>query len=82
MITKRQGFIASGVLAGALLLGTAGLAAAQDPTGSHAPNPMWTGPGAGQMGAGMSGQMGAMGTDGAYDDAQMAAMHAQHHTTN
>ncbi|MEK6720070.1 MAG: hypothetical protein AABZ33_05290 [Chloroflexota bacterium] len=94
MTTKRQGFIAGGILAGALLLGTAGLAAAQDPTSSPAPNPMWTGPGSGMTGAGMSGQMGAgmsgqmqaqhdqMVASGACDDAQMGAMHAQHHPTN
>lgn len=79
MTLKRQGLITGGVLAGVLLLGTAGLAAAQDPSSSPTPNPMWTGPGAGMMGAGMSGQMGATMMDGGQMGAGMSGqMQAQH----
>ena len=84
MTSKRIGLVTGGMLAGALLLGTAGLVAAQDPTGM-------TG---GQMGAGMmgGGQMGTMTADqleqmdalhdqmiesGVCDPAQMQAFHAQ-----
>ena len=63
MASKRIGLVTGGLLAGALLLGTAGLVAAQDPTPTPTPNPTAVGPGGmmgGQMGAGMmGGQMGA-----------------------
>ncbi len=93
MTTKRLGIL-GGALAGTLLLATAGLVAAQDPT----PSPSTMG-GAG-MGAGMmNGQMGAgmmapdqleqmaalhdqMVATGAGDPAQMQQLHAQHHPTN
>ena len=60
MTSKRIGIFAGGALAGALLLGTAGLALAQDPspsptTPSRGPGMM--GGGAGMMGGG-SGMMG------------------------
>ena len=62
MASKRIGFVTGGMLAGALLLGTAGLVAAQDPT-TPTPSPTAVGPGGmmgGQNGAGMmGGQMGA-----------------------
>ena len=97
MTTKRRGLVAGGLLAGALLLGTAGLVAAQDPTTSPTANPGWGG--AGVMGGQMNGQMGAPGmmtpelfeqmdaihdqmvASGGANYAQMDAMHAQHHPT-
>ena len=96
MTTKRRGLVAGGLLAGALLLGTAGLVAAQDPTTSPTANPGWGG--AGVMGGQMNGQMGAgmmtpelfeqmdaihdqMVASGGANYAQMDAMHAQHHPT-
>lgn len=61
MTAKRRGLVAGGLLAGALLLGTAGLVAAQDPTTTPTANPAWGGAGVmgGQMGGQMNGQMGA-----------------------
>ena len=73
MTPKRIGIVMGGLVAGALLLGTAGLVAAQDPTATPMPSPTAVGPGGmmgggqngtgmmgGQMGAGMmGGQMGA-----------------------
>ena len=96
MTTKRRGLVAGGLLAGALLLGTAGLVAAQDPTTTPTANPGWGG--AGVMGGQMNGQMGAgmmtpelfeqmdaihdqMVASGGANYAQMDAMHAQHHPT-
>lgn len=57
MNTTRRGLSAAGMLAGAILLGTAGFAAAQDPTASPAASPAWSGSGImnGQMGSGMTG---------------------------
>ena len=92
MTTKRRGLVAGSMLAGALLLGTAGLAAAQDPTTTPTPNPAWGGAGmmGGQGGAGMMTpelfqQMSVihdqMVASGGADYAQMDAMHAQHHPT-
>jgi Spy/CpxP family protein refolding chaperone len=50
MTSKKLGILAGSALAGALLLGTAGLAAAQDPTATPSPTP-WSGMnGAGMMG--------------------------------
>ena len=57
MTTKRRGLVAGGLLAGALLLGTAGLVAAQDPTTTPTANPGWGG--AGMMGGQLNGQLGA-----------------------
>jgi hypothetical protein len=63
MASKRIGLVTGGLLAGALLLGTAGLVAAQDPTATPTPGPTTVSPGGmmgDQMGAGMmGGQMGA-----------------------
>jgi len=62
MASKRIGLMTGGLLAGALLLGTAGLVAAQDPTTT--PSPTTVGPGGmmgGQNGAGMMGGGGMMG---------------------
>ena len=56
MASKRIGILAGGALAGALLLGTAGLALAQDPTPSPTANPMG--------GSGMMGGSGTMGSNG------------------
>ena len=97
MTSKRIGLVTGGLLAGALLLGTAGLVAAQDPTGGMMGGQMGPGMMGGQMGAGMmSGQMGAMSADqleemdalhdqmiesGVCDPAQMQAFHAQLHST-
>ena len=85
MASKRIGLMTGGLLAGALLLGTAGLVAAQDPTAT--PSPTMVGPG-GMMG----GQMGTMTADqleqmdalhdqmiesGVCDPARMQELHAQ-----
>ncbi|MEW5990398.1 MAG: hypothetical protein AB1736_03515 [Chloroflexota bacterium] len=64
MASKRIGLATGGLLAGALLLGTAGLVAAQDPTATPGGGMMGGQNGAGMMGgqngAGMmGGQMGA-----------------------
>lgn len=83
MNTKRRGFIAGGVLAGALLLGTAGLVAAQDPSaipavmGSQGDTAMMTPELFEQMDA-IHDQMVA---SGGANYAQMDAIHAQHHPT-
>jgi hypothetical protein len=71
MASKRIGVLAGSVLAGTLLLGTAGLVAAQDPTATPSPTAGsgMTGGGGmmgGQMGAGMGGDMpGSYGMGGA-----------------
>lgn len=54
MTTNRVRLFGGAILTGALLVGTAGLALAQDPTASPGPN--WTGPG----GSGMTGVQGMM----------------------
>jgi hypothetical protein len=54
MTTNRVRLFGGAILTGALLFGTAGLALAQDPTASPAPN--WTDPG----GSGMTGGQGMM----------------------
>ena len=92
MTTKRRRVVAGSMLAGAILLGTAGLAAAQDPTTTPRANPAWGGGGMmdGQMGAGamapeLYAQMDATHSQrlasGGANYAQMSAMHAQHHPT-
>ena len=63
MASKRIGLLTGGLLAGALLLGTVGLVAAQDPTATPTPSSTGVNPGGmmgGQMGTGMMG--GQMGT--------------------
>lgn len=74
MASKRIGLVAGGLLAGALLLGTAGLVAAQDPTPTQTPNPTAVGPGGmmgGPMGAGMMGGPMAAGMMGRQNGAGM-----------
>ena len=85
MTSKRLGFLTGGLLTGALLLGTAGLALAQDPTTTPTPSPTAVAPGGmmggqngasmmgGQNGTGMMG--GQMGTMSADQLKQMAAIH-------
>ena len=63
MTSKRIGLLTGSLLAGALLLGTAGLVVAQDPTPSPTPTPWTVAPG-GMMGGGMMGG-GMMGGQGA-----------------
>jgi len=86
MASKRIGLMASGLVAGALLLGTAGLVAAQDPTGPGGMMGGQNGAGmmGGQNGAGMmGGQNGAgmmggeMGTMTAEQLERMEALHDQ-----
>ena len=69
MTSKRLGFLTGGLLTGALLLGTAGLALAQDPGSTPTASPTGIGPG-GMMG----GQMGTMSADHLK---QMATLHDQ-----
>ena len=85
MASKRIGILAGGTLAGALLLGTAGLALAQDPTPSPSASPFWgpgmMGGGSGMMGGG-SGMMGGgsgmgLGNMTADQLEQMDALHDQ-----
>ena len=85
MTTKRINILAGTILGGALLLGTAGLAFAQDPTADPSPQTvpgmsggaMLGGMSGGAMPGGVSGGMsgGAMGGQG-MNGAQMGAMHA------
>jgi len=80
MITKRTNLLAGSLLGGALLLGTAGLALAQDPTPSAA---MGNGAGQGMMnGQGMTAMHAAMGMDGTIDPGLMQSMHDQSHAGN
>ncbi len=91
MASKRIGLLTGGLLAGALLLGTAGLVVAQGPASTPTPSSFGVGP-RGMMG----GQMGIMSADllkqmatlhdqmvksGACDPAQMQELHAQHHAS-
>jgi len=72
MTSKRIGLVTGGMLAGALLLGTAGLVAAQDPTTT--PSPTTVGPGGmmgGQNGAGMMGGQNGAGMMGGQNGAGM-----------
>ena len=77
MTSKKLGMVAGGALAGTLLLGTAGLVAAQDPTASPSTGPGMMG-GSGMMGGAgmMGGQMGS-GTMSSEQLAQMNALHDQ-----
>ena len=73
MASKRLGFITGGLLTGALLLGTAGLALAQDPASTPTASPS----GIGQNGAGMmGGQMGAGMMGGQNGTGMMGSMSA------
>ena len=80
MTSKRRGLIIGGVLAGSLLLGSAGLVAAQDPTASPSPSATWSGA-AGMMGGAdmkaMAGLHQSMATNGTCDPARMRALHPQ-----
>ena len=80
MASKRIGLVTGGLLAGALLLGTASLVAAQDPTTTPSPSPTVVTPGGmmgGQNGSGMmGGQMGAGMMGGGMMDGQMGTMTA------
>ena len=90
MITKRTNLLAGSLLGGALLLGTAGLVLAQDPTPTPTPSPTTGTPGGMMNGQGMgAGQMpdmtamhAAMGKDGTFDPELMQAMHDQNHPSN
>ncbi|MHB8459060.1 MAG: hypothetical protein ACYDAK_10960 [Candidatus Limnocylindrales bacterium] len=64
MTSKRRGLIIGSVLAGSLLLGSAGLVAAQDPTASPSPNATWSGSVGMMGGGGTVGMMGGGGTVG------------------
>ncbi|HVA86033.1 MAG TPA: hypothetical protein VNF73_06900 [Candidatus Saccharimonadales bacterium] len=89
MTSKRRGLIIGGVLAGSLLLGSAGLVAAQDPTASPSPSATWSGAAGMMGGAGAAGMMGgadmkamaglhqSMATNGTCDPARMRALHPQ-----
>ena len=57
MTSRRIGFVAGGLLAGAVLMGTAGFVAAEDPTATKPSGS--AGMMAGQMGGMMGGQKGA-----------------------
>ena len=74
MITKRTNLLAGSLLGGALLLGTAGLALAQDP----APTPTTESPGGMMNGRGMAAGQGMMNGRGmaAGQMPDMTAMHA------
>jgi Spy/CpxP family protein refolding chaperone len=69
MTSKRVSFFAGTILGGALLLGTAGLALAQDPTAT--PSPSVT---RGTFGGMMGGQS-VQGMMGGMDASDIAAMH-------
>jgi len=49
MSRTRIGLVGAGMLAGSLLLGTAGLALADAPPATPTPSPTWTMPGGGMM---------------------------------
>jgi Spy/CpxP family protein refolding chaperone len=85
MASKRIGILAGGALAGALLLGTAGLAFAQDPTptsgaGSSSGAGMMGGQGAAGMmgGQGAAGMMGGAMDHGSLTPEQLQKMDALH----
>jgi hypothetical protein len=75
MTTNRVRLVGGAILTGVLLLGTAGLALAQDPTAS--PGSDWTGSGGMMGGQGMMGSGGMMGSLNADKLNAMSAMHAR-----
>ena len=77
MITKRGTLLAGAVLGGALLLGTAGLALAQDPTSSPTASPSAGTYGGMMGGSSMMGGSGLMGELTADQLSQMNALHDQ-----
>ena len=93
MTTKRVNLLAGTILGGALLLGTAGLVLAQDPTPGPSPSADWRTPATMMGGQGMMGGMDmddvrdmgamhqAMSRDGSYDPTLMPTMHERHHPT-
>jgi hypothetical protein len=78
MTSKRVSLFAGTILGGALLLGTAGLALAQDPTATPSPS-VTRGTFGGMMGSqgvqGMMGSQGVQGMMGGMDAGDIAAMH-------
>ena len=86
MTSKRLGFLTGGLLTGALLLGTAGLALAQDPGSTPTASPTGIGPGGmmgGQNGTGMMGSQNGTGMMGGQNGSgmmggQMGTMSADH----
>ncbi len=70
MTTNRRHLFAGAILTGALLIGTAGLAFAQDPTASSGL------PGANMDGSGMMGGRGVSAGSRMMDGAAMGTMHA------
>ncbi len=94
MTTKRVNLLAGTILAGALLLGTAGLVLAQEPTPGPSPSADWCTPATMMGGQGMTGGMDmddmrpvmgamhqAMSRDRSSDPKLMQTMHEQHHPT-
>ena len=83
MTTRRFGLITGGILAGALLLSTAGLAAAQDPTAMPESSRSTKGMDGMMGGQGMDGMMGGQGMDGMMGAGGMTAEQleemAEHH---
>lgn len=81
MTTKRVNLLAGTILGGALLLGTAGLVLAQDPTPGPSPSVDWRTPGNMMGGQGMMGGPGMIGGQGmmaGMDRGDMRDMGAMH----
>ena len=76
MTTKRVGMLAGTVLSGALILGTAGLTLAQDPTPTPSTSPGSEMPG-GMMGGGTGMMGGGTGMMSADQLRQMTSLHDQ-----
>lgn len=75
MTTTRVNLLAGTILGGALLLGTAGLVLAQDPTPGPSPSVDWRTPGNMMGGPGMMGGQGMMAGMDRGDMRDMGAMH-------
>lgn len=73
MNAKRTNLLAGTILSGALLLGTAGVVFAQNPTATSSPSTT-SGMGSGMMGGGV-GMMNGAGMMGGMDAENMASMH-------